>query len=130
MITSKARAEADYFLSFLPEERALVTEADYEEWYEWDAKGKPCVPSNPIVCAKAHYGQMVGRPRINKRGKEVMGAWWTSYFDRYGGWPGGIYMLDEPLRALLDCFGKEMVERWARALFWGPFWGESIDEHG
>ena len=107
MITAKGRREADYYLSLDPFERARVTEVDYEEWFLWDSRGVPCRQENPIYCAKAHYGMMPQALRD-----------WRS--DRYG-WVGGIYVLDAPVRLLVEAFGEEDVRNWVEALFY--LWG-------
>jgi len=103
VITLKARAEADYYLGFDPVEKARVTEADYQEWFGKDARGQRCRSDNPILCAKTHYGmwiKMLSASRLED------------------GWPGGVYLLDLPLRVLLEAFDSSSVEDWAKALFW------------
>jgi hypothetical protein len=107
VITARAKTEADYYLGFDPFERERTTETDYEEWFEHDSKGKGCRPDNPIYCAKAHYGIWI---------KELQRSYLTP------DWPGGIYMLDLPIRVLLEAFGKETVRRWVETVFylWVP----------
>lgn len=106
MITKRAQKEADYYLSTDPFERARVCEGDYEEWFGFDARGEPCRPDNPILCAKAHYGIGVKMLKESFYSKGL--------FD----WPGGMYILDLPLRMLLEAFTEEEVRGWARELFW------------
>ena len=104
-ITAAAKAEADYYLGLDSFERIRVTEADYEEWFRHDARGEPCHPENPIQCAKAHYGIWI---KELKRMRFSQGL-----FD----WPGGIYLLDLPLRVLLEAFDRKSVEGWVREVF-------------
>lgn len=82
MITKRARAEADYYLSLTPSLRIVrtsvnclclwepgATEADYEEWFLHDSKGVPFrdgsarSTQNPIQLAKRFYGIYVDAAR-------------------------------------------------------------------
>ena len=104
MITPRARAEADYYLGFDALEQERTTDADYEEWFEHDSRGKGCRPDNPIYCAKAHYGMWI---------KMLQESRWL----QEGQWPGGIWMLDLPMRVLREAFGEESVRVWAEEAF-------------
>lgn len=74
MVTKRARAEADYYLSFSPSLRVMrssygclwgpgAVEADYEEWFLNDSKGIPCASDNPIRQAKGLYGVCIDAER-------------------------------------------------------------------
>lgn len=103
MITERARAEADRFLRFYRGDRDEVTEEHYEEWFLWDSRGQLCSRENPIVVAKKQYEEEIWQLR-DGRGDDI-------------GWPGGLYMLDLPIRFLIEAFGRSSVTMWALAFF-------------
>jgi len=96
VITKRAKAEADYYLSFTPSLKA--EEADYEEWFGHDSKGLPCSLSNPVLEAKRFYGICVDAVR-------------RDYHEM-----GRFILLDElnmgrPLRFLSEAIGLDRIKK-------------------
>jgi len=115
----KARAEQDYWYSFLNEPQrnyyGPITEEQRQAFYVWDSTGGVAPLNNPFVHGKLAHGQLMA----------VLRDWRN---DRYG-WIGGYYLVEEwladprHLRPLAEAFGAEVVAGWLDA--WAG--GEGFD---
>lgn len=117
-MSPKARAEQDYWYYWFKQywlshwgSCPELTEGDRQEFFEYDSRGGSKPEKNPILLGKVFHGMQ-------------RGIYWNSYFDRdHGGWPGGLYLVDDYLlfcpyrwRPLYEFFGADMVDEWISAL--------------
>lgn len=77
MITRRARAEQDFYLSFLVESEVFdATEEQREEFYRYDSEGGSISRDNPLLLAKARYGQTIS---VIKDGISDPWFWCSTY---------------------------------------------------
>lgn len=141
-ITPRARAEADYYLSFTPSLYADLTEADYEEWFLHDSRGIPCGQDNIIRRAKHFYGIYVDAERfmyneapmftllelfrtskpfrfldecvgLERIQDDLVESFSHTGLEGYT-WPGAHKLLSvgAPIQLLVGAFGEETVRGW------------------